>query len=104
MQKPQQKLFRVRFLDREGKEPQEVVVAVVRPSEFFGLITLEGFVFSDHKKVIVMPNEDAARKRYGKTQRLHLPYHNVIFLEEFDDEPADVKNLPFVREVPPQNP
>jgi hypothetical protein len=99
-QKPPQKLFRVRFQDRDSKEPQEVVVTTVRPSEFFGLVTLEGFVFNDHKKIVILPNEDAARKRFGKTQRLHLPYHNLIYLEEFDEEPADVKHLPFVREVP----
>lgn len=101
-----QKLFRVKFIDRDSKDPKEpveVTVSSFTASEFFGLVVLEGFVFKDQKKYVILPNEDAIRKRFGKTERLHIPYHNLIYVEEFYDEPADVKNLPFIKEVTPES-
>ena len=97
------KQYRVKFVERDEKQPFEVVVTYVGPSEFFGLIALEGFVFSDQKKFVILPEEDVARKRFGKTTRLHVPYHKIVFVEEFDEEPADLKNLPFIREIPAES-
>lgn len=93
------RLYRVRFFDRNEKDLTEVVVRSVAPSELFGLVCLEDFVFNDQRKFIILPEEDAARKKFAKTERLHIPYHNLAYVEEFLDEPTDVRNLPFVREV-----
>jgi hypothetical protein len=93
------KLYRVRFIDQSERKTVEVVVQSVNVSEFMGLVVLENFVFNDNRKLVILPEEDAARTRYGKTDRLHIPYHSLVFVEEFDDEPADLKHLPFVREV-----
>jgi hypothetical protein len=97
--KEPKKHFRVRFLDRDEKQPMEVVVTHVGPSDFFGLVCLQGFVFNDNKKLVILPDEDQMRKRFGKTERLHIPYHNLVYVEEFNDTPADLKNLPFLKEV-----
>jgi hypothetical protein len=98
-QETKDRLYRVRFMDRNEKDLTEVVVRSVAPSELFGLVCLEDFVFNDQRKFIILPEEDAARKKFAKTERLHLPYHNLVYVEEFLDEPTDVRNLPFVREV-----
>ncbi len=103
MSQPKQKLYRVKFIDRDSKDPKdplEVIVSSVGASEYFGLIALEGFIFKDQKKYVILPGEDAIRKRFGKTDRLHIPYHNIIYVEEYFDEPTDIKNLPFIKEVP----
>lgn len=93
------KLYRVRFLDQSERKTIEVVVESLASSEFLGLLVLEKFVFNDNKKFVILPEEDAARQRFAKTERLHIPYHSVIFCEEFEEEPADLKHLPFMREV-----
>ena len=40
------------------------------------------------------------RKRFSQTERLHLPYHVLLSVEEFFEDEPDVKHLPFIREVP----
>lgn len=93
------KLYRVRFQDQSERKTVEVVVESVEASEFMGLVVLEEFVFSDQKKLIIMPEEDEARQRFCKTERFHVPFHSIVYIEEFTDQPADLKRLPFVREV-----
>lgn len=92
-------IYRVRFFEREPKQTLEALVRRVEPSEFPGLVCFRDFVFRDNQKKIVLPEEDAASKRFRQTQTLHIPYHNIISIEEILDEPLDVRNLPFLREV-----
>ena len=99
----ERKLYRVRFRDGETDKPTEVVVASFAPSEFFGMVTLTHFVWEDQTKFVVLPEEDATRKRFAKTETLHIPYHSLILVEEFVQE-VDLKNLPFIREVPADSP
>lgn len=98
--KESERLYRVRFNSKDGKDPSEVTVKNVYPSDFMGLVTLEGFVFKDQTKMVILPEEDEIRKRFNKTERLHIPYHQLVFVEEYNEQPADLKNLPFVREIP----
>lgn len=99
MPKTKHALFRVRFQTRDDKKPFEVVVRSVDSSEFMGLLALEGFVFNDTTKQVILPTEDEARKRFSHIEKLHIPYHNILFIEEFFEEERDLKNLPFMREV-----
>ena len=99
MSKNNRRLYRVRFQTRDDRKPFEVVVSSVDSSEFMGLLVLEGFVFNDATKHVILPTEDEARKRFSSIDKLHLPYHNILFIEEFKERERDLKNLPFVREV-----
>ena len=93
-------LYRVKFCERDSKDAHEVVVSSVSQSEYMGLVVLEGFQFPDQSKAVVSPNEEEARKRFGDTERLHIPFHNIIYMEEFVDRPADLHQLPFIKQVP----
>ena len=97
------RLYRVKFLEKDEKTPVTVTATAVCVSEFFGLIAIEGFVFNDRKKHIILPDEDNARKRFAKTRKLHIPYHNVVCIEEFTEDPPDLKKLPFMKEVETEN-
>ena len=92
-------LYRVKFCERDSKDAHEVVVSSVSQSEYMGLVVLEGFQFSDNKRAVVLPNEEEARKRFGDTERLHVPFHNIIYMEEFAEKPADLHQLAFIKEV-----
>lgn len=94
-----QTIFRVRFREKEQGSATEALVRHVAPGDIPGLVRLSDFVFRDSKKMIILPEEDAASKRFRKTESLHIPYHNILFVEEFVDEPTDVRNLPFLKEV-----
>ncbi len=77
----------------------EVLVRNVEASNLPGLVCLRDFIFRDNTKMIILPEEDAASKRFRHTQALHIPYHNVLYVEEMDDEPVDIRTLPFLKDL-----
>jgi hypothetical protein len=90
-------LYRVRFMTKEDNKPVEIVVKRVASSEFLGLIMLEDFVFSDTQQHVLLPSEERARRQYADTKRLHVPYHNILSIEEFHANRLDLKKFPFLR-------
>ncbi|MBC7659401.1 MAG: DUF1820 family protein [Chitinophagaceae bacterium] len=90
-------IFRVRFLEKHQDQALEVLVRQIQPSNLPGLVCLSHFVFKDSTKKIILPEEDVASKRFRRTQSLHIPYHNILLVEEIIDEEADVHQLPFLR-------
>lgn len=99
MKKKSKTLFRVRFLDKVDNKTVEVLVKQVSSSEFLGLVVLEDFLFEDSKSHIVLPSEDKIKKQFSETKRLHIPYHNILSIEEICDSKPDVKNLPFLKSI-----
>ncbi len=97
--------YRVRFMTKDENKPVEVIVKRVTSSEFLGLIMLEDFVFNESAQHVVLPSEDKIRRQYTDTKRLHVPYHNILSIEEFNPNKVDIKNLPFIRsaEAPEQH-
>lgn len=98
------RLYRVKFMEKNEKVAVTVVASKVEASHFFGHIEIAGFVFDDRKRHIILPDEDNVRKRFSKTKRLHIPYHNIVFVEEFDEESPNLKKLPFIKEVDDNQP
>lgn len=92
-------IFRVRFLEKHQGEAIEALVRQIEPSNLPGLVCLSHFVFKDATKRIILPEEEAASRRFRQTQSLHIPYHNILFVEELIEEPTDVHQLPFLRNV-----
>lgn len=89
--------FRVKFNDPSIKKVYEVVVKNVETSHFMGMIVLDGFVFRDQTKFVLLPEEDEARKRFGKTEKVHIPYQHLVLIEEIEAEESDLHHLPFIR-------
>ncbi len=92
-------IYRVRFIEKDQTQPLEAWVRHVDPSHLPGMVILSEFIFRDSTKMIILPEEEAASKRFRNTISLHIPYHNLLFVEEVADEPVDVKNLPFLKDV-----
>lgn len=97
-------IYRVRFVEKSQAAPMEALVRHVEPSMLPGLVCLRDFVFKDATKMIILPEEDAASKRFRSTLSMHIPYHNILFVEEIRDEPLDLKNLPFLKGVSTESP
>jgi hypothetical protein len=97
------KLFRVKFHERHEKQPTTLVCERFSSSEFGGFVTLDGLIFYDQTRFIVLPEEDETHKRFAHTERLHLPFHVLLSVEEFVEDEADVRHLPFIREVAIEN-
>ncbi len=99
-----ERIYRVRFVEKSQTAPMEALVRHVEPSTLPGLVCLSDFVFKDATKMIILPEEDAASKRFRNTLSMHIPYHNILFVEEIHDEPLDLKALPFLKEVTDETP
>lgn len=97
-------IYRVRFVEKNQGNPIEALVRHVEPSTLPGLVCLSEFVFKDSTKMIILPEEDAASKRFRQTLSMHIPYHNIMFVEELMEEPTDVRHLPFLKEVAEEKP
>lgn len=97
------KAFRVKFIEGDSKKPVEAIVKVAEPSEFPGLVCFRNFIFKDQQKKILLPEEDAAVKRFKNTHALHIPYHNILYVEEIEREVVDHKSLPFLKPLEPNN-
>ncbi len=95
--KIQKPLYRVRFMNKEDNKVVEVTVKRVVSSEFLGLIMLEDFVFSDSQ--VVLAGDDKLKKQFLDTKRLHIPYHNILAIEEFLAPKQETKQVPFIREI-----
>ncbi len=94
-----ERIYRVRFVEKQQGSPMEALVKNVEASNLPGLVCLSHFVFKDATKMIILPEEDAASKRFRHTIAMHVPYHNILFVEEIHDEPTDIKSLPFLRDM-----
>jgi len=62
------------------------------------MVTIEGLEWRDQTQFVLLASEEDARKRFLKTDRLHLPYHHIHAIEEFQGEPLSVTTLPFLRD------
>lgn len=101
--KEKETIFRVRFLEKPQGQPMEALVRHIEASTLPGLVCLSQFVFKDSTKKIILPEEEAAAKRFRQTESFHIPYHNILYVEEFFDEPVDVRELPFLRPISPDD-
>ena len=88
------KLYRVKFTEKTGNSVVTLIATKVVVSEFFGLIAVENLVFKKSGSDIILPEEDNLRRKYEDTVKLHIPYHNVISIEEFTENKSSLKGVP----------
>lgn len=91
-------IYKVRFLDpdkddKDATGPIELMVRQVEPSSFPGLLCLRELIFepsdSRHAESAVLA------ERYRGTTAIHVPYHNVLVIEERRvDQPSDNADPP----------
>lgn len=93
--------YRVKFFEKDQKEPIEAMVRYVEPSEFPGLVCFRSFVFEkEGDKKIILPHEEALQKRFENTRSIHVPYHNILFIEELEVEPRVTSaKVPYLRDI-----
>lgn len=95
-------IFRIKFFENDREKPIEALVRTIESSEFPGLVCFSEFVFKDNTKKIILPGEEESSKRFNKTKAVHIPYHNILLIEEIEEEKTDLTNLPFLKPLEPQ--
>lgn len=86
-------IYKVRFLDEDKTDPIELLVRSVEPSSFPGLLRLEGLILEE--STIIRPDIAKLSERYRGTYAIHVPYHNILSIEEREDDaqPPDTEPL-----------
>ncbi len=92
--------YNVKFFEPDLKKYYDVYVKDVFPSEIIGLVTLQDFHFRDETKSVLLTSEEEARKRFSKTERMHIPYQHITYVEEIHMSDTESKNVPFIHQFP----
>ncbi len=79
-------LYRVLF-SNTGKV-YDVYARQVTQGGLYGFIEVEDLVFGEKSALLVDPAEEALRREFEFTKRLHLPLNCVIRIEEVDKSSA----------------
>lgn len=92
-------IFRVSFYEKDRKDPIELRVKSVSPSEFPGLVCFKDIQPDAQAGAIILPDQEKNIKKYKNTKSIHVPYHNIIFIEELDEGTEEPQKLAFVRDI-----
>ena len=92
--------YNVKFFEPDLKKYYDVYVKDVFPSEIIGLVTLQGFHFRDQNKNVLLTSEEEARKRFTKTERMHIPYQHITYVEEITLGSTENHRLPHIHQFP----
>lgn len=78
-------IYKVRFFEKDKTDVIELQVRSVEPSEFPGLICFKDLVF-EPAGAIIRPDLDKAHGKFSETRAIHVPYHNILYIEEITAE------------------
>jgi len=91
-------LYRVRFQGKEENKISEITVRYVTSSDIMGCIVLEQIVFQEQSKHLIVPEQAELQKRYQNVNKLHIPYHSLIAIEELACEKEKKQTLSVIRQ------
>jgi hypothetical protein len=80
--KAPKKLYRVRFLN-EGRI-FELYAREVGQGMLFGFVEIAGLVWGSKSEVIIDPGEQELRNEFNGVDRLHVPMHAMVRIDEVD--------------------
>lgn len=79
---PNKKLYRVRFLN-EGRI-FELYAREVGQGMLFGFVEIADLVWGSKSEVIIDPGEQELRNEFNGVNRLHVPMHAMVRIDEVD--------------------
>lgn len=76
------RIFRVTFVN-QGKIYQ-LYAEIVRQSEIYGLVEIEGLTFGESSSVVIDPAEEKLKNEFKGVSRTLVPMHAVIRIDEVE--------------------
>ena len=87
------RIYRVRFMN-EGKLV-ELYAREVTQGGLFGFVEIGRLVWGRKSEVIIDPSEQDMRNEFGDVQRIHVPIHAVVRIDEVEKSgPGKIVPLP----------
>lgn len=73
-------LYRIRFTNQSNL--YELYAKSVGPSDMFGFIEIEEFVFGETAALVVDPSEERLKVEFEGVRRSYIPLHAIIRIDE----------------------
>ncbi len=73
-------VYRVVF-SNQGKA-YEIYAKSVAQGSLFGFVEVEGLLFGEKTSVVVDPSEEALQREFADVERVYIPLHAVIRIDE----------------------
>ena len=83
---PQKSIYKVMFFNQGPV--YEIYAREVFPSDLWGFLEVEEFVFGERTQVIVDPSEEKLKNEFASVKRSFIPMHSIIRIDEVDKEGA----------------
>ena len=77
-------VYKVMFVNQE--ETYEIFARHVYPSEMYGFVEVEEFVFGERSQLLIDPGEEKLKAEFAQVKRSYIPMHSVIRIDEVEKE------------------
>lgn len=77
-------IFKVSFFEQDKSDAVVLQVATVEPSEFPGLVCFKDLLL-EPQGAIIRPDTAKSAEKFRHTRSIHVPYHNILYIEEIED-------------------
>jgi hypothetical protein len=75
-------IFRISFLNQG--QVYQLHAESVRQGELYGFVEIAGLLFDEHTTVVIDPSEERLKSEFAGVERLQVPLHAVIRIDEVD--------------------
>ena len=84
MSKQENRIYKVIFANRE--EVFEVFARYVYPSDMYGFVEVEEYIFGERSQVLVDPSEERLKAEFAQVKRSYIPMQAIIRIDEVEKE------------------
>ncbi len=84
MPKQENRIYKVIFANRE--EVFEVFARYVYPSDMYGFVEVEEYIFGERSQVLVDPSEERLKAEFAQVKRSYIPMQAIIRIDEVEKE------------------
>jgi hypothetical protein len=76
------RIFRISFINQG--QVYQLHAESVRQGELYGFVEVAGLLFGEHTTVVIDPSEEPLKSEFAGVERLQVPLHAVIRIDEVD--------------------
>ena len=84
MSKSENRIYKVIFSNRE--EIYEIFARYVYPSDMYGFVEVEEYIFGERSQLLVDPSEERLQAEFAQVKRSYIPMQAIIRIDEVKKE------------------
>ena len=82
--KEENRIYKVIFVNQE--EVYEIFARYVYPSDMYGFVEIEEYLFGERSQLLVDPSEERLKNEFSQVKRSYVPMHSIIRIDEVEKE------------------